>query len=800
MRKAISNKCRYAINQDLAVTFTDGWLFHMRTMNSFVGVTIVLLVALGDLLLFALVYLLHHPNSQTTNKRISSYTFGTSLFDLVILSLIRFCVLIGASIGVVWNNAIATQRIQRSSKLMLYFGCSITIYGILKILYCTSDNKDMRVKDWTLLSGTLSSCLEMYCCWKLLSWCKSNGCTLRKKNEYLFEEYDIGEKNCDVLKKDQTDNIGEKEVKKLTTGETVIKLLKLAKNDTCYIVLALIFLVSCSVGQILLPFYTGEIINYIVVEKSLQKFKIAMQYTALITFFVGFASGMRAGLFTFLSARYVLRLQNLLFASIMAMETGFFDIRQTGEITSRLTSDCTKVEIGVKLNLNVFLRNVFKIAGILFFMMKISWKLSIVTFVIIPITGAISNAYGQKYGKLSENIQNSVAHANESAEEAISSIRTVKTFAAEKDEIERYITRLNVTYNLRQKVSILVFGYRWSTELANLAMTLLILYYGGHLVIKNDLTGGHLVSFILYSSELRVAVEAIGKVYTSLMETVGASKMAIVYIERKPIVENKGRLAPPCGFEGEVQFKNVTFAYPSRRQTPVLTNLNFTAKKGEVVALVGPSGGGKTTVVNLLQHFYEPTHGNVMIDGRNVKEYDHAFIHKHMSLVQQEPVLFARTIAENITYGLSVQPTMETVKHYASLANAHTFIEEMSNSYDTQTGEKGIQLSGGQKQRIAIARALIRNPSILILDEATSALDTESECIIQQAINKNLSGKTIIVIAHRLSTVKKADKILVMHNGQVVEQGKHNCLIKKGGVYAGLLRTQFSLHKRKKRK
>ncbi|XP_057290735.1 ABC-type oligopeptide transporter ABCB9-like [Hydractinia symbiolongicarpus] len=764
-----------------------------QIMNTLVGVAVVLLVALVDILLFTLVYLFYDQNSRKTNSEIFAYSFGTSLFDVVILSGVRFCVLVGASIGVLCNNVVAIQRIQRTSKLMVYFGCGISVYGILKILYFTEDKKDMGVKDWILLSSTLASCLFMYPCWILLSKCKCTRATLSINDEYLIDNSSdhSSEASDGIPEEDNLNKFDREEAKKFTTGRTVIKLLKMTKNDIFYILLAFAFLVACSVAQIFLPFYTGEVINYIVIDKSVEKFKTAMLYMALITFFAGFASGMRAGLFTYVFARYILRLQNLLFTKIMEMEIGFFDIRKTGEITSRLTSDCTKIGDGVGLNVNVFLRNVVKIIGILFFMIKISWKLSIVTLISIPIIAIISEAFGEKYRKLSEKVQNSLAHANESAEEAISSMRTVRSFAAEKDETQRYSERLDVTYSLRKKESMIVCGYRWSTELTDLAMTLLILYYGGHLVMKNDISGGHLVSFILYSIELGFAFEEIGDVYTGLMEAVGASKNVLVYIERKPIVVNKGELCPESGIEGEIRFENVTFAYPSRSDTPVLNNLSFTAKKGEIVALVGPSGGGKTSVVNLLEHFYEPTHGKVLIDGKSIEEYEHAFIHKQISLVQQEPVLFARTITENIAYGLKIGSNLETIKNSAIMANAHNFIQEMPKSYDTETGEKGLQLSGGQKQRIAIARALIRKPSILILDEATSALDAESEYIVQQAINRNLSGRTVIVIAHRLSTIEKADKILVISKGEVVEEGNHEYLINQEGVYASLVSKQL---------
>jgi len=766
-------------------------------MNRISTVLLVLLIGLVDLLTFALCFALLTTHEQI-NQEIFSFTFGSSTFDLVIWSCLRFCITCGVSIGL-YVNASAIRRIKKSTKVFVYYGCAQAIYLVLKIMFFTEDSMDeMDKRVWILIGGSLVTCVTPYGCWKILANAKTSERktkdfkSLNGEDEENFSDTSSISSSGSENDEENLNLIDKEASEKISSWQSVKKLLVLARDDLPYIFIALFFLLVCSAAQIFLPYYTGQVLNYIVIDRSVEKFKQSMLYMALITLVVGFSSGMRAGYFTLVFARYSLRIQKIVFSRIMQMEIGFFDVRKTGEITSRLTSDCTKVGDGLGYNFNVFLRNSVRVIGILGFMITISWRLSIVSLVSVPVIAILSEAFGEQYRRLSEQIQNSLAVANESAEEAISCIRTVRSFAAENEESERYANRLNKTYKLRKKDAVLACFYRWSTEATDLAMTLIILYFGGQLVIRNQLSGGHLVSFILYSMDLGFAIEEIGDVYTGLMDAVGASKKLLVYMEREPEIDNNGTLSPNNGVNGKIEFKDVSFSYPSRPDIPVLDDINFSIEKGEVVALVGPSGGGKSSIISLLEHFYEPTNGKILIDNVDVKEYNHNFIHSAMSLVQQEPVLFARKITENINYGLIPKANDELVKRSAIMANAHEFVDSMPEKYETETGEKGVQLSGGQKQRVAIARALIRDPAVLILDEATSALDSESEYAVQQAINKNLAGRTVLLIAHRLSTVEKADKILVIEKGKIVEEGNHQDLIAKGGVYSALVKRQLN--------
>ncbi|XP_039658996.1 ATP-binding cassette sub-family B member 9-like [Perca fluviatilis] len=325
----------------------------------------------------------------------------------------------------------------------------------------------------------------------------------------------------------------------------------------------------------------------------------------------------------------------------------------------------------------------------------------------------------------------------------------------------------------------------WISELA---LEVAILYYGGHLVITGQMSSGSLISFFIYMLELGECLQNIASVYTGLMQGVGAAEKVFEYLDREPKHPADGTEAPDT-CTGVVEFKDIKFAYPTRPETEILKGVSFTLRPGEVTALVGPSGSGKSSCVSLLENFYLPQQGQVLLDGKPIHTFQHDYLHSKVALVGQEPVLFARTVEENITYGLTDVP-METVVQAAIEANAHDFITSLSTGYGTNVGEKGTQLSGGQKQRVAIARALIRNPRVLILDEATSALDAESEHIVQKALNNIMQERTVLVIAHRLSTVEKADNIIVIDRGHVAEQGSHSQLIASGGLYYKLVQRQ----------
>ncbi|NXP39411.1 ABCB9 protein, partial [Leiothrix lutea] len=518
-----------------------------------------------------------------------------------------------------------------------------------------------------------------------------------------------------------------------------------------------------------------------------------------------FAAGIRGGVFTLIFARLNIRLRNCLFRSLVSQEMSFFDENRTGDVISRLTSDTTIVSDLVSQNINIFLRNVVKATGVIFFMFSLSWKLSLVTFMGFPIIMLVSDVYGKYYQKLSKDVQSALAKANNTAEETISAMKTVRSFANEETEANVYWQKLQQVYKLNKREAMAYTYYVWSSGLTLLVVQVSILYYGGHLVISGQMTSGNLISFIIYEFVLGDCMESIGSVYSGLMQGVGAAEKVFEFIDRQPTMVHDGSLAPDH-VDGKVEFRNVTFSYRTRSATQVLQNVSFTLHPGKVTALVGPSGSGKSSCVNILENFYPLQDGQVLLDGRPINMYDHKYLHSVISLVSQEPVLFARSIADNISYGLT-SASFESVVQAAQKANAHNFITELQDGYHTaphscfdplplsldptEAGEKGAQLSGGQKQRVAIARALIRAPPILILDEATSALDAESEHAIQQAIYGDLQNHTVLVIAHRLSTVERAHNIIVLDKGRVVQQGSHKELMEEGGLYSKLVQRQI---------
>ncbi|ESO84652.1 hypothetical protein LOTGIDRAFT_179605 [Lottia gigantea] len=662
--------------------------------------------------------------------------------------------------------------------------CIFVVVKLLGLADIGSNLRDLWI--WANLSWGFISCVICGVQWYLLTLIKVTPRICRVTEE---------DRRCLNINTDCEEDTAETEEDKQeeeVNKASVMRLLAYSKPDLPYLLAAFLFLTLSSTGRIFLPYFTGQVIDGIAIEKSQTKFINALITMSLITLASAIFAGLRGSIFTYIMARLNLRIRDDLFSSITQQEIGFFDNIRTGDLVSRLTSDTSTMSDALALNINVFLRSLITSIGVIVFMFKLSWKMSLVTFAGLPIIIIVSKYYGTYYETLSEKVQDSLAKANVIAEEALSTMRTVRSFANEGGEKSRYYKALTITYRLGVKLALIYGGYVISNEVFELILTIATFYYGGHLVITDQLTAGNLVSFILYQIQLGECLDAIGDVYTGLMQSLGASHKVFEYIDRKPVIFNNYKGYEPDRLHGRIEFQNVNFSYPTRLDTTVLKNINISIEPGEIVALVGPSGGGKSSLVNLLQHFYETQSGQILLDGVKIQNYSHSYLHRKISMVGQEPVLYARTISENISYGLEEEFSQADILNAAKLANAHDFITKMTKSYETETGEKGLQISGGQKQRIAIARALIRNPVVLILDEATSALDSESEHVVQQAIYSNVKGRTVLIIAHRLSTVESADRIIVINQGQVAEEGRHEELLARGGMYANLVKRQLN--------
>nr|CAD2127669.1 unnamed protein product [Meloidogyne enterolobii] len=563
----------------------------------------------------------------------------------------------------------------------------------------------------------------------------------------------------------------------MRTHIIIIRLLQYCKNEWLWHISGFTWLFIYSLTRIFVPYYTGQVIAS-VVSSTGDKYAALVDSVKLMLFIsivCAVAGGFRGGSFEYAYARVNRAVRHNLFSSLIHQEIAFFDRHKTGEITSRLTADTTTMSDTVSLNVNIFLRNTVQMGGSMLFMMTLSWRLSLIPFIVVPIILVASKIFGVYYDFLSERAQEAIAHSNDVAEEVISTMRTVRSFACEDYEAERFYDKLTNTLGVTKRKSFAYVIYLWVSELFQTIINVSVLWYGGHLVLSGQLTKDLLVSFLLYQMQLADNIRQLGEVWTGLMQSVGASRKVFEYIDRKPEIYTSGDCMPER-LEGKIEFQGVHFAYPTRPDNEVLRGLSFSVEPGEVVALVGPSGSGKSSCIALLENFYSPNGGKVLIDGIPVCDYEHHYIHEKIALVGQEPVLFARSISENVAYGLDKCTTVDVVEA-AKMANAHSFIIQTREQYQTNVGEKGSQMSGGQKQRIAIARAIVRKPAILLLDEATSALDTESEHLVQEAIYKNMKGRSVILIAHRLSTVEKADKIVVIIKGQVEQMGTHEQLL-----------------------
>jgi len=470
---------------------------------------------------------------------------------------------------------------------------------------------------------------------------------------------------------------------------------------------------------------------------------------------------------------------------------GFFDATKTGELISRLASDTAVLKDAVTVNISMGLRYAATVLGGIVYLFVLSWKLSLVMVAVVPAVAISAVVYGRYVRTLSKEQQKALADASEVAEESFAAIRTVRSFVAEPKQIAAYAASIDTT---------LVLGIRnaWAsgvfvgvTSAVTSCAFIGIVYYGGTLVIEGAISEGVLTSFLLYAIQIGAALGGLAGLFGAIMSAMGANDRVFKLLDRTPAMPVAGKGAQPAGIEGRVRLSDVHFAYPSRPDAPVLRGLDLDIPPGRVHALVGTSGGGKSTVVNLIERFYDVQSGTVALDGADVRSLDPRWLRSRLGLVRQEPILFACSVRENILFGRPGASDADIVDA-AVKANAHGFITAFPDGYDTVVGEKGVRLSGGQKQRVAIARAILKDPAVLLLDEATSALDAESEHLVQAALERLMVGRTVLIIAHRLSTVRNADVVNVVDGGRVVASGSHDELLESSELYATLVRRQLS--------
>jgi len=491
---------------------------------------------------------------------------------------------------------------------------------------------------------------------------------------------------------------------------------------------------------------------------------------------------------SYVGERIVIDLRTELYTHLQELSLRFYTERRVGELISRLSSDVTLVRTALTNNVATVLSQSITFIGSLVLMLVLNWRLTLFILALAPLVAISGVFFGARLRKLSTEVQDRLADSTAMAEEALGGVRVVKAFTREPYEINRYQNALNTMFQAVMRMTVLRSAFGPLITFLAFSSLAAILWFGGREVLASRLSGGSLIAFLVYGINIASSVGAFTSLYTQLQEAAGASQRIFELLDEPNEVADSTGAVRLSEISGQIRFENVSFAYPGAGH--VLHDIDLEIPPGQVLALVGPSGAGKSTLFNLIPRFYDPSQGEIRIDGHDLRHVSLTSLRGQIGLVPQETQLFSGTVRENLRYGRLEASDAELVEA-ACFANAEEFIERLPEGYDTLVGERGVKLSGGQRQRIAIARAILKNPRILLLDEATSSLDSESEGLVQEALERLMQGRTTVIIAHRLSTIHKADTIAVLDEGRLVELGSHADLLLLDGLYARLYRLQF---------
>ena len=566
---------------------------------------------------------------------------------------------------------------------------------------------------------------------------------------------------------------------------------KFVKPYQGYFILGLFFLLGSSVTSLTFPFFTGKLVDAATHIKLDVINNIALSLGGILVL-QAFFSFFRMYLFSYVTEKITADMRYKMYAKLTSLQISYFDSHRTGELNSRITTDVAQLQDMLSTTLAEFFRQVMTLVVGISFILFYSTKLTLFMLSTFPVIVIVALIFGRYIRKLSKARQDELASANVVVEETLSAIKIVKAFTNEWFEVKRYKASLDKAVNVSLKAAKLRSFFVAFVITALFGGIVLVLWYGAKLVTAHELSIGQLTSFIIYTAFIGGAVGGLGDLYSQIQKTIGSSERILEILSEDGENINSAQTISNLKLKGEIVFEGVNFRYPSRADIEVLKNISFNIASGAKVAIVGPSGAGKSTIAQLLLHFYEANSGQVLIDGKPVISYSIGDLRANVGIVPQETILFGGSIRENILYG-DINASEERMMDAARKANAANFIEGFPEKYDTIVGERGIQLSGGQRQRIALARAILKDPAILILDEATSSLDAESERLVQEALDELMKNRTSLIIAHRLSTVRKADNILVINNGQIVETGTHDALIANpDGLYTHLVKMQLA--------